>query len=113
MLTSAFRMLIIGILATSLAGCMTEERYEAASAALQGSASLRAKTIDNCIRRDWNAKSLEAAALILDVPESKAARLACQRSIDAIASGKLTYEDVAKAQRGNITAKVVRVMQGR
>jgi len=112
MFVLACRTLAIAVIAAGLAGCMTEERYDAASAALQGSASLRAKAIEKCAR-NWTSKSLEAAALVLDVPESKAAGLVCQRSINAIASGKLTYEDVMKARQGNITAKMVRIMQGR
>lgn len=106
------RTVAIGMIALGLTGCMTEEKYEATSTALQGSASLRAKTIEICAR-NWNTKSLEAAALLLDVPQSKAARLVCHRSVDAIASGKLTYQDVNRMRQGDITAKMVRIMQGR
>lgn len=106
------RALAIGAVTISLSACMTEERYEATSTALQGSAALRGKTIGEC-SRDWRAKSLENAALLLDVPQSKAARLACQRFIEAVAAGKLTYQDVNRMRQGDITAKMVRIMQGR
>jgi hypothetical protein len=49
----------------------------------------------------------------MDVPESKAARLSCQRGVNAVASGKLTYADLGKLRRGDITPKLVKIMQGR
>lgn len=106
------RAIVLGAITIGLSACMTEERYEATSTALQGSAALRGKTIEHC-SRGWSAKSTENAALLLDVPQAKAARLVCQRSIEAMASGKLTYQDVVRMRQGDITAKMVRVMQGR
>lgn len=106
------RVIALGAVTIGLPACVTEERYEATSTALQGSAALRAKTIEQCAR-GWSAKSTENAALLLDVPQAKAARLICQRSVEAAASGKLTYQDLVRLRQGDITAKIVRIMQGR
>lgn len=107
----------LGILAVCLAltGCMTQEKYEAISTALEGSASLRAKAVNDCSAKsaNWTKNATETAALLLDVPADKAPRLACQRTVNAAASGKLTYEDVIKMRRGEITPKMVRILQGR
>lgn len=105
----------MAIVAFALAGCMTEEKYEAATTALQGSGSLRAKTIERCVGKPghWSKTTVEAAALVMDVPESRAPSLACQRTVNAMASGRLTYQDMEKLRRGDITAKMVKIMQGR
>ncbi len=116
MLILSYRMLAVAIVAAALASCATQatpERYKAASTALEGSAALRAKTIAHCVQHKWRKETIENLALLLDVSESKAPALGCQRVINGVASGRLTYEDFEKTRRGDITAKVVKVLQGR
>lgn len=115
MIQYSSRCLSVFALCLALTGCMTQEKYEAVSTALEGSASLRAKTINDCSAKssDWTKSATETAALLLEVPASKAPRLACQRTVNAVASGKLTYQDVIKMRRGEITPKLVRILQGR
>jgi hypothetical protein len=107
----------LGVVAVclALAGCMTQEKYEAVSTALEGSASLRAKAVNDCSLKssDWTKQATETAALLLEVPASRAPRLACQRTVNAVASGKLSYHDMIKMRRGEITPKLVRILQGR
>ncbi len=113
MFANACRMFAIACMTVVHAGCMTQERYEAVSTALEGSAALRAETIKECTNGEWNRKTVEGLALVMDVSENKVPHLACQRAVNAIASGKLSYEDLVKVRRGHITAKIVRIMQGR
>ncbi|WP_105383768.1 hypothetical protein [Neorhizobium alkalisoli] len=113
MFANACRMFAIACMTVALAGCMTQERYQTVSTALEGSAALRAKTIKECTRSEWNPKTTESLALVMDVSENKVPHLACQRVVNAIASGKLSYEDLEKVRQGNITAKIVRIMQDR
>lgn len=116
MLIRSYRMMAVAIVTSALASCATQgtpEKYTAASSALEGSAALRTKTIAQCVQQKWRKETIENLALLLDVSESKAPALGCQRVINGMASGKLTYEDFEKARRGDMTAKVVKVLQGR
>ncbi len=116
MLIRSYRMMAVAIVTSALASCATQatpEKYQAASSALEGSAALRTKMIAQCVQQKWRKETIENLALLLDVSESKAPALGCQRVINGMASGKLTYEDFEKTRRGDITAKVVKVLQGR
>lgn len=52
-------------------------------------------------------------AIVLNATEESAPELACERWAGAIISGRLTYEMYVEVVKGNASAEVIRIQQGR
>ena len=99
--------------AVVMSGCApTKPQFDVAVETMKGSKKARDKVTADCIAK-FNRKGVEGAALVLDVPERDAKRVACQRIVAAMTDGRLSYEDLQAMMRGKPTPKIVRVMQGR
>lgn len=96
-----------------LAGCApSKQEYAAIQETVRGSAKARKLAMSQCLK-DWSSSSRRNASIILDVSEKDAPRLACARTIEAVRSGKLEYQDIVDIKRGNVTPKLVKMLQGR
>lgn len=93
----------------------TRENYETGATALAGSKSLRRAFIQNCVAhaRHNSAYARHNVALLMDVKDADVDRLACTRLVNAVASHRLTYDEMKSIQYGHLTPNFVRIMQGR
>ncbi len=115
MFANVFRGLGTVSICLLLSGCLTPEKYEALSTALQGSASLRAKFTNQCIndRHLWSSDSRSALATIVTVSDSRNKRLICERLTNSIASGRLTLKDLNSFSDEFLTPNAIRVLRGK
>lgn len=94
---------------------LTPEKFAVLSEALAGSGALRRRMVEQCaakMRALPTTRRSEVAAVI-DSSLEAAPGIACERITSAIASGRMTYQDLADMIRRHPTVKVVRIMQGR
>lgn len=105
--------LMLGLLA--LGGCISETKYAAISEAYKGSPALRREEIRQCNLRDRASPiQREKLAVVMNLPpRSNPVPILCRRMVESVASGKLTYEDYRTIRVGQITPKLVRILQGR
>ncbi|WP_230835427.1 hypothetical protein [Rhizobium sp. C1] len=102
----------------AVSGCTTvpsKTNFETGAAALAGSKRLRSETTEKCIAHAHlsSPQTRHNVALLLDVKDSEADRAACTRMINAVASGRLSYEEVAQMRLGHMSPRVVRILQQR
>jgi hypothetical protein len=96
-----------------LAGCApTEQEYGAIVTALQGSKRLRTEIVSECAK-NFNSEGRRSAGIILDVADKDAPRLACSRYLNAVVSGRVTYQDMLDVKNRRYTPKLVKIFQGR
>lgn len=107
----AFGVVILTTVAVS--GCgPTKPQFDAVVEVMKGSKSARDRVTADCIAK-FNPKGLKGAALVLDVPEKDAKKLACSRLVAAMTDGRLNYDDLQSMLRNKPTPKIVRALQGR
>ena len=107
----------ITLIATGLlAGCApSQQQYDAAITVLQGSERARTEVLNDCVKRlsasdaTWH----HNAAVVMNVSEKDAPRLACSRYMKAIVSGRATYQDMLDIQNRRYTPKLIKIFQGR
>jgi hypothetical protein len=100
--------------AASLASCApTRSQYEVAVTALEGSPRLQQHSYNDCMKREPSATWKKSAAIVMNVPDSKASSTFCRRAVDGLASRRITYADFSSAYNGQFTPNLVKVMQGR
>ena len=105
--------LMLGLLA--LGGCISETKYAAISEAYKGSPALRREELRRCNLQARAAPIQRAKlAVVMNLPpRSDPVPVLCRRMIESVASGKLSYEDYRTIRAGQITPKLVRILQGR
>jgi hypothetical protein len=94
---------------------LSRDRFAVAQDAMVGSAALRRSVEQGCISRMRAMPHAKLAniAIVLDTSPEQAPALACGRMIAAIASGRMTYDDLSAARSGHPSVKVLRILQGR
>lgn len=110
------KIMFVLLCGLAVSGCTTtRENYETGAAALAGSKSLRNDVTQKCIAhaRYSNPRARHNAALVMDVNDSQVDRLACSRMVNAVASGRLSYEEATALHYGRLTPKIVKILQGR
>lgn len=109
----------IALVATglTLSSCTTtqETRYNSMATALAGSKGLRNDFVKKCAadKGSISPVSRQQMALLMNVKYSQVDLLFCRRLADAVASGRLTYSDTRKVRQGQMTPKVIKILQGR
>lgn len=103
--------------ATFVSGCnepMSEQSFAARRTAMMASEAGFRKEVSECAaksRRD--PKMVEAVALVLNMPAERAPETACQRLLQAVRDGRLSYVEYAEGSRGSGSPKIIRIAQGR
>ena len=106
------------LLVFALAGCNTvsEDQWNTAQTAFSGSSSLRAHAIQDCVANQKHL-SFTKKKMLADLTGAsidKYPTILCSRVINAISSGRMTYEDYKKSEKSDAdNSNVVRIMQGR
>ena len=99
-----------------LAGCApTEQEYDATVTMLQGSPRARTEVLNMCIKRmsATDAAWHHNAAVVMNVSDKDAPRVACSRYLKALVSGRATYQDTLDLSNRRYTPKLVKIFQGR
>ncbi|MBB3656454.1 hypothetical protein FHX15_001682 [Rhizobium sp. BK650] len=99
-----------------LAGCApSEQQYDAAVTMLQGSQKARTELLNDCTKA-MSAKDAtwhHNAAVVMNVSDKDAPRVACNRYIKAMVSGRATYQDALDMQNRRYTPKLIKIFQDR
>ncbi|MBB3409865.1 hypothetical protein FHT87_003784 [Rhizobium sp. BK316] len=104
------------IAAALLASCApTEKQFDAAITVLRGSERARNDLLDDCIRRLSlsDKKTHHNAAVVMNVADKDAPKVACNRYTKALVSGRATYQDLLDLQNRRYTPKLIKIFQGR
>lgn len=110
------RLLALVLCGLAVSSCTTtRENFEVGATALAGSKSLRRASIQNCVAnaRHNSPYARHNVALLMDVKDSDVDRLACTRLVNAVASHRLTYDEVQSMRYGQLTPNFIKIMQGR
>lgn len=97
--------------AVFMAGCVSESSYNRAQEIVRGSPAAKRDAIDRCYqgaRRVSPARKAEMARIMNVSPRRDVARIYCQRTFNAIASGRMTHRDLQTR-----SPRFIRVIQGR
>ncbi|WP_117192964.1 hypothetical protein [Rhizobium terrae] len=114
MFSNILRVAAISVISVGLVACTTEKEYKELAAALKSGPALRAKAVEKCIGKplDWNAEMREALGWVANAADARNLKIVCQRYVNAIASGRLTYKDVQSLGQGELTPTMARVLRG-
>lgn len=111
------RAIGILILAFSLASCTTfsEKQYDSLVTKLAASPRLQKNEIEACKRKYHNSRQSvrKNLAVVTGVDPDKGVSIFCNRMIKAFAKNKVTYEDFVAARRGQITPRLLKLVQGK
>ena len=102
-------MIAIGLLTACVP---TRQDYEAYVTLLQGSSRARSEVVKDCAK-GFDANGRRGAGLVTSVSDKDAPRVACERFVAALVSGRLTYDDVVDVRQHRFTPKVIKIFQGR
>lgn len=98
-----------------LAGCVTEEGYNAGVEALKGSPQLRQKWISDCIegnrKRPVDEKRLLGEWMGLSADD--VTPVFCSRIITAMSQGKISSSEFRNAAAGRPSKRVIDILKGR
>lgn len=105
------------VLVFALTGCNTvsEGQFNNAKAVLSGSPTLRIQKIQDCVAIQKNASRADKKfrAGLTGASIAKYPGVFCSRLINALASGRITYEDYKRLDRPDAdSSKVIRIAQG-
>ncbi|MFS2180139.1 hypothetical protein ACCC98_30010 [Rhizobium pisi] len=96
-----------------LTGCVpTQQDYDATVTLLQGSARARNEVIKDC-SKGFDANGRRVAGIVTNVSDKDAPRVACQRYLAAITSGRANYQDFLDIKAHRFTPKLIKIFQGR
>ena len=113
---SVFRFTVV-ICAALLAGCsMTEGEFNNVQAVVSGSPSAKSEAIRDCIadERTEPLSKKKEIALVFNINMSNYEKVYCTRLWNAMARGRITYDDYLKLRQPNAdSSKVIRIIQGR
>ena len=93
----------------------TPEQDAAAVEIVRGSKAAQDMVYADCVRNvSGNDRTrLANLAAVANTTPARAPRVICQRVVGGIVSGRITQADVAGMRRGQVSPKLVRVVQGR
>jgi hypothetical protein len=101
---------------TIAAGCgVSQSTYNSSRELLRGSPAIKSQFVANCamsISRKPVA-TRQALAMIMNTSLRSAPGVYCRRVTQGIASGRISHSDLNAGTRGEVTPKVIRVLQGR
>ena len=82
---------------------------------LQGSPRARTEVLNMCVKRmsATDAAWHRNAAIVMNVAEKDAPRVACNRLLAAMISGRATYDDFVDIKSHKFTPKLIKIFQGR
>jgi hypothetical protein len=104
---------IIAISASAflVTSCVTETSYKQAQEVMRGSPAVKRDAIADCYRgagRASPARKTQMAKIMNVSPRSNVARTYCTRAFNAVADGRISYQDFRTR-----SPKFIRVIQGR
>ncbi|MDF0697942.1 hypothetical protein PYR71_15835 [Rhizobium sp. MC63] len=96
-----------------LTACVpTRQDYDAYVTLLQGSARARSEAVKDCAK-GFDASGRRGAGLVTNVSDKDAPRVACERFVADVVSGRITYDDVVDVKQRRFTPKIIKIFQGR
>jgi hypothetical protein len=110
------RYVLLALCAIVLSGCgISQASYDASREALRGSSSLRSDFVRNCTRNIARKpyRTRRNIAKVMNTSVRSVPRLYCSRLTRGITSGRLSHSDISAASRGQVTPRIIRVLQGR
>lgn len=112
---SFIRYAPIAIALALLSSCTSPEKnFSEALPLLKESPSARAMAIEKCMTPALEPEVLDQLAFYVKAPRSEVMRATCQRVVNGVASGKITYNDFkAIHQKKMLTPAFVAVLKGR
>ncbi len=114
--TLRFAAALVGV--SLVAGCstMTEGEFNTMHTVLEGSPATKRQAIKDCIARERSISQADknTYAAIMNVSAARYETAFCNRLMNALASGRITYADYVKlSSPGADSSKLIKVMQGR
>ena len=108
------RPVIIAFSLTVLASCASQEKsFEKNIPIMKESATARAQVIDKCMSQHLPPETLDEIAFYVKSQRSEAKRLFCQRLMNGVVAGKISYADFkAMFQQKKVTPALVSVLKG-
>ena len=101
-------------LAALLTSCApTKDEYDTITTAMEGSKKLQTAVLRKCLENPMTAEERKNSAIVLDASEKDVKQLLCKRVVSALASKRLSYEDVVAISRNRFSPKVIKILQGR
>jgi hypothetical protein len=111
------RIFAILLLTLSLASCssISEKQYDKLMTKLASSSKMQKQETEACKAKFHNARQQvrKNMAAVVGVPQDQAVKVFCNRMVKALASRKLSYEDFVAGSRGEITPRILRLVQGK
>ncbi|MBB2753131.1 UNVERIFIED_ORG: hypothetical protein GGI57_003841 [Rhizobium aethiopicum] len=107
------RIVTVMIAMGLLTACVpTRQDYDTYVTLLQGSSRARNEVIKDCAT-GFDANGRRGAGLVTNVSDKDAPRVACERFVAALVSGRITYDDVVNVRQRRFTPKIIKIFQGR
>jgi hypothetical protein len=106
---------LVGVALLVLAGCaVSQEKYETAQVALDGSPKLRSMAVADCVKKaNPSKRDMEVMAALTNSSVSSVKTVVCRRIVTAVSSGRLSYADYRAYMAGRPTPNLIRILQGR
>jgi len=108
------RPVIIAFSLTVLASCASQEKsFEKNIPIMKESPTARAQVIDKCMSQRLPPETLDEIAFYVKSQRGEAKRLFCQRLMNGVVAGKISYADFkAMFQQKKVTPALVSVLKG-
>ncbi len=115
-ITMRFAAVMLGM--SLVAGCstMTEGEFNNMHATLQGSPAVKRSVIKECVvsERATPAAKKKTYSAFMNVSPDRYEAAMCNRLVNALADGRITYVDYQKLSSPTAdSSKVIKIMQGR
>ena len=115
---TGFLVVVSALSALTLTGCTTvsESDYRTVRSAIADSPSLKREIIANCIadRRNESLNEQKTNAAFMNVSVANYPSAFCNRMFKALASGRITYQDVKNLDSSSADqSKIIRILQGK
>ena len=107
------RTIIVLIAMALLAACVpTRQEYDSFVTLTQGSARARNEAVNICVK-SFDANARRSAGIVTNASDKDAPRVACNRLLAAMISGRATYDDFVDIKSHRYTPKLIKISQGR
>lgn len=107
------RTIIVLIAMALLAACVpTRQEYDSFVTLTQGSARARNEAVNICVK-SFDANARRNAGIVTNASDKDAPRVACNRLLTAMISGRATYDDFVDIKSHKFTPKLIKIFQGR
>jgi hypothetical protein len=115
----AAQKIISAALLVMLASCATtgatQQKYETSKAAISGSPKIKQRQIDKCVARVTLQSTTKRQNLadLANTSIEKVPQVYCTRIWNALADGRVSYNDYLASSNHRNTPNMIRVIQGR